>query len=62
MPVSNHMKKFLNLVLKQWIPLSVVIATLGFCLMQTDDLQNIGAILFPLGLLPIAVRLSKYKD
>jgi Na+/phosphate symporter len=56
------MKKFLNLVLKQWVPLSVVIATLGFCLMQTDDLQNIGAILFPLGLLPIAVRLSKYKD
>jgi hypothetical protein len=30
--------------------------------MQTDTLMNIGAILFPLGLLPLALMVSKYKD
>ena len=38
------------------------ISLLGFCLMMTDTLMNVGAILFALGLLPLAVTLARGKD
>jgi hypothetical protein len=30
--------------------------------MQSDDLKNLGAILFSLGLLPLAMMVSRHKD
>jgi Na+/phosphate symporter len=56
------MKKLPNIQLKQLTPFGLAVAALGFCLMQTDELQNLGAILFSIGLLPLALMLSKYKD
>jgi Na+/phosphate symporter len=56
------MKKFPNIQLSQLIPYALAIAGVGFCLMQTDDWKNIGAIVFSLGLLPPAVLISRFKD
>jgi Na+/phosphate symporter len=56
------MKKFPNIQLGQLMPYALAIAGVGFCLMQTDDWKNIGAIVFSLGLLPPAVLISRDKD
>jgi hypothetical protein len=56
------MKKLPKIELHQLTPYAVAVSVLGFCLMHTDTLMNIGAILFSLGLLPLAVMLSRYKD
>ena len=56
------MKKLPKIELHQLTPYAVAVAILGFCFMQTDTLMNMGAILFSLGLLPLALMLSQYKD
>ena len=56
------MRKLPKIELNQLTPFAVGVSILGFCLMQTDTLMNVGAILFSLGLLPLAVMVSKYKD
>ncbi len=56
------MKKLPNIELNQLTPFAVALSVIGFCFMQTDDMKNMGAILFSLGLLPLALMLSKYKD
>ncbi len=56
------MKKLPHIELNQLTPFAVALSILGFCLMQSDDLKNLGAILFSLGLLPLAVMVSRYKD
>jgi Na+/phosphate symporter len=56
------MKKLPKIELNQLTPYALGVSILGFCLMQTDTLMNIGAILFSLGLLPLALLLSRYKD
>lgn len=56
------MKKLPHIELNQLTPFAVALSALGFCLMQSDELKNLGAILFSLGLLPLALMLSKYKD
>jgi Na+/phosphate symporter len=56
------MKKLPKIELHQLTPYAVAVSVLGFCLMQTDDFKNIGAIAFSLGLLPLALMLSKHKD
>ena len=56
------MKKLPKIELQQLTPYAVAVSVLGFCLMQTETLMNIGAILFALGLLPLAVMLSRYED
>lgn len=56
------MKKLPTPQLNQLTPLSVMVVILGFCLMQAEALQHVGAIVFCLGLLPLAVMLSKYED
>jgi Na+/phosphate symporter len=56
------MKKPPQIQLNQLTPFAVTLSALGFCLMQSDELKNLGAILFTLGLLPLAVMVSKYKD
>jgi Na+/phosphate symporter len=58
----TSMKKLPNIQLSQLMPYALAIAGVGFCLMQTDDWTNIGAIVFSLGLLPPAVLISRYKD
>lgn len=60
--IISAMKKFLNIHLSHLMPYALAIAGVGFCLMQTDDWTNIGAIVFSLGLLPPAVLISRYKD
>ena len=56
------MKKLPKISLNQLTPLSVGVSILGFCLMQTEELHNVGAVVFCLGLLPLALMLSKYQD
>ena len=56
------MKKLPKIELHQLTPFAVALTILGFCFMQTDKLMNLGAILFSLGLLPLALMLSQYKD
>jgi hypothetical protein len=56
------MKKLPNIQLNQLTPFAVTVVAFGFCLMQTDELMNLGAILFSLGLLPLAVMISKFKE
>jgi hypothetical protein len=56
------MKKLPRIEPNQLTPFAVGLVVLGFCLMQTDSWANVGAILFSLGLLPLAWMLSKYKD
>jgi Na+/phosphate symporter len=58
----KRMKKLPNIELNQLTPFAVALSVIGFCLMQTDDMKNMGAILFSLGLLPLALMLSKHKD
>jgi Na+/phosphate symporter len=58
----TDMKKFPTIQLNQLTPLSVGVCILGFCLMQAEALQDVGSIVFSLGLLPLALMLSKYKD
>jgi hypothetical protein len=58
----QSMKKLPKIELNQLTPFAVGVSILGFCLMQTDTLMNLGAILFSLGLLPLALILAKYKD
>jgi Na+/phosphate symporter len=53
------MRKLPNIQLSQSVPFALAIVAVGFCLMQTDDWENIGAIVFSLGLLPIAVMISR---
>jgi len=56
------MKKLPSIELHRLVPFALVISAFGFCLMMTDTLMDLGAILFSLGLLPLAVVLSKGKD
>ncbi len=56
------MKKLPQIELNQLTPFAVALSILGCCLRQSDDLKNLGAILFSLGLLPLAVMVSRYKD
>ena len=56
------MKKLPKIELKTVITVGLGISVLGFCLMLTDTLMNVGAILFALGLLPLAIALAKGKD
>jgi hypothetical protein len=56
------MKKLPKIELHQLTPGALTVVALGFCLMQTDELMNMGAILFSLGLLPLAILISQYKD
>jgi Na+/phosphate symporter len=56
------MKKIPKIELHQLTPFAVALSILGFCLMQSDELKNHGAILFSLGLLPLAIMVSNYKD
>ncbi len=58
----ESMKKLPHIELNQLTPFAVALSILGFCLMQSDDLKNLGAILFSLGLLPLAIMVSNYKD
>lgn len=53
------MKKIPRIELHQLTPYVVALLILGFCLMQTDNLADVGAMLFSLGLLPLAWMLSK---
>ncbi len=56
------MKKLPNIELKTVISVGLGVSMLGFCLMMTDSWMNVGAILFALGLLPLAVTLARGKD
>jgi Na+/phosphate symporter len=56
------MKKLPNIDLKQLTPFALALVLLGFCLMQADDLKNLGAIVFSLGLLPLSVMFYTNKD
>ena len=56
------MKKLPKIERHQLTPFAVAVCALGFCLMQTDTLMNLGAILFSLGLLPLAMMVSQHKD
>ncbi|MEN9618593.1 MAG: hypothetical protein RL406_830 [Pseudomonadota bacterium] len=56
------MKKLPKFELHQLVPWGLALSALGFGLLHTDELMNIGAILLPLGLLPAVLLLSKYKD
>ncbi len=56
------MKKLPNIQLSQLVPFALALAAVGFCLMQTDDWKNVGAIVFSLGLMPSAIMISKIKD
>jgi Na+/phosphate symporter len=56
------MKKLPTIKLNQLTPLSIGVSILGFCLMQAEELQHVGAIVFCLGLLPLALMVSKNKD
>ena len=56
------MKKLPTIQLNQLTPLSVGVCLLGFCLMQAEALQDVGSIIFCLGLLPLALMLSKHQD
>lgn len=56
------MRKIPKIELNQLTPYALMVTALGFCLMQTNTWMDIGAILFPLGLLPFAIQLSRYKD
>ena len=55
------MKKLPKIDLHMLVPFGLGLSALGFCLMMTDTLMNLGAILFSLGLLPLAVVLFKDK-
>jgi hypothetical protein len=56
------MKKLPTIRLNQLTPVSVGLSLLGFCLMQAEELKHLGAIVFCVGLLPLALMLSKHKD
>jgi Na+/phosphate symporter len=56
------MKKPPKIRLNQLVPFALALAAIGFCLMQTDDWKNVGAIVFSLGLMPSAIMISKIKD
>lgn len=56
------MKKLPKIELKTVISVALGISVLGFCLMMTGILMDIGAILFALGLLPLAVTLALGRD
>ncbi len=58
----QRMKKLPNIELKTVISVGLGVSMLGFCLMMTDSWMNVGAILFALGLLPLAVTLARGKD
>jgi Na+/phosphate symporter len=56
------MRKLPEIHLNQLVPFALALAVIGFCLMQTDDWRNVGAIVFSLGLLPPALMISRIKD
>jgi len=56
------MKKWPKIELHKLVPLGLALSALGFSLMQTHELMDVGAILFALGLLPLALLLANYKD
>lgn len=56
------MRKLPNIQLSQLAPFALALVAIGFCLMQTDDWKNVGAVVFSLGLLPPAVLISRIKD
>jgi hypothetical protein len=56
------MKKLPPIALHQLVPYALAISFLGFCLMQAEVFRDVGAILFSVGLLPLAVLLFKLRD
>jgi uncharacterized membrane protein YjjP (DUF1212 family) len=56
------MRKLPTIQLNQLMPYAWTVVAIGFCLMQTRDWQDIGAIVFALGLLPPAVLISRHTD
>jgi len=56
------MKKLPQIELHHLVPWGLALSVVGFGLLHTAEFMNIGAILLPLGLLPAAFVLSKYKD
>ncbi|WP_281813694.1 hypothetical protein [Limnohabitans sp. MORI2] len=56
------MKKLPHIGLSKLVPYGLTLTALGFFLMQTDVFMHIGAIFFPLGLLPFAITHAKNKD
>jgi len=58
----QHMKKLPEIQLSQLLPFALALTAVGFCLMQTDDWKNVGAIVFSVGLLPPAITISRLKD
>ena len=60
--MANMKRKFPSIELHQLVPYALAVSALGFGLMQTDTLMDIGAILFSLGLLPLSWVLYRHKD
>jgi len=58
------MKKLPKIELYSLVPFSLAVSVAGLCLMMTeiDNLMNIGAILFALGLMPLSLVLFKISD
>jgi uncharacterized membrane protein YjjP (DUF1212 family) len=56
------MRKLPNIQFSQLMPFALALVAIGFCLMQTDDWKNVGAIVFSVGLLPPALLISRVKD
>ena len=56
------MRKLPKIEMHKLVPWGLAVSVVGFGLLQTDDFMNFGAILLPLGLLPLALMLSTYKD
>jgi hypothetical protein len=52
------MKKLPKIKLNQLTPYAVGLSILGFCLMQAEEFKHLGAIVFCLGLLPLALMLN----
>jgi hypothetical protein len=47
--------------MKYITPIALTLVGFGFCLMQADGLQNLGAVFFALGLLPLALLVSNHN-
>jgi hypothetical protein len=56
------MKKLPPIDLRKIVPFALWVSGLGFVLLLTDEMMHIGAILFPLGLLPLTLWIAKGND
>lgn len=55
-------RKIFKFELHQLVRYGLVVSVVGFGLMHSNELMNFGAILFPLGLLPLVFSLSKFGE